>query len=57
MRGLAKGTENIVPTARVRIHAHTNGAAPSMVTLDETIFSVPFARPRYNKLFLNERTD
>ena len=46
MRGLAKGTENIVPTARVRIHAHTNGAAPSMVTLDETIFSVPFARPR-----------
>ena len=29
------GVENIVPTARVRFRAHTDGATPSVVALDE----------------------
>ena len=33
--------ENTVPSARVRVPAHTDSAPPSMVTLDETVFSTP----------------
>jgi len=35
------GVENIVPSARVRIPAHTDGTPPSVVTLDETTLSTP----------------
>jgi len=37
------GVKNIVPSAKVRFHAHIDGAPPSVVTLDETKFLTPKA--------------
>ena len=45
------GVENIVSSARVRFPAHTDGAPPSMTTLDETIFSTP--KPPFVSIGIN----
>jgi len=50
------GVENIVSSARVRVPAHTDGAVPSMVSLDETIFSTPNS-PCVKKAWLDNLAD